>query len=230
MMKVLHFTHIGNRDVNQDYVTHKILNDDCAVFVLADGMGGYSSGEIAAKVVADAIVEYADQHLNEVSPTRLLKQAIAYANDELYVKRLALGYKEMGCVIVCLLIINDKAFITWLGDSRIYVFRNGVLIFQSEDHSLVNEIKGARTLKPQDFERLSAVVTRSIMGTDELDPVDVYELATEHEDTFFLCSDGIHKEMIVEKLIKLNDEELQNHLELFSNSFDDNATLLKVKL
>lgn len=230
MMKVFHFTHIGNRDVNQDYVTHKILNDDCAVFVLADGMGGYSSGEIAAKVVADAIVEYADQHLNEVSPTRLLKQAIAYANDELYVKRLALGYKEMGCVIVCLFIVNDKAYIAWLGDSRIYVFRNGALIFQSEDHSLVNELKGSRTLKPQDFQRLSAIVTRSIMGTEDLDPIDVYELTTEQGDVFLLCSDGIHKEMIVEKLIRLNDEELQNHLELFSSSFDDNATLVKVTL
>ena len=229
-MKVFKFTHTGNREVNQDYVTSKILDENSAVFVLADGMGGYSSGEIAAKVVADAIVEYTDQHLNEVSHVKVLKQAIAYANDELYVKRLALGYKEMGCVIVCLLIVNDKAYIAWLGDSRIYIFRNGTLIFQSEDHSLVNELKGSRTLKPQDFERLSAIVTRSVMGTDELDQVDVYELTTEQGDTFILCSDGIHKEMIVEKLIRLNDEELQNHIEIFSSSFDDNATLLKVTL
>ncbi|MBO4721345.1 MAG: serine/threonine-protein phosphatase [Muribaculaceae bacterium] len=229
-MKVFSFTHTGNRDVNQDYVTSKILDENSAVFVLADGMGGYSSGEIAAKVVADAITEYTDQHLNEVAPAKVLKQAISYANDELYVKRLALGYKEMGCVIVCLLIVNDKAYIAWLGDSRIYVFRNGTLLFQSEDHSLINELKSSRTLKPQDFERLSAIVTKCVMGTEELDQVDVYELTTEQGDTFFLCSDGIHKEMIVEKLIRLNEEELQNHLEIFSSSFDDNATLLKVTL
>ena len=229
-MKVFSFTHTGNRDVNQDYVTSKILDENSAVFVLADGMGGYSSGEIAAKVVADAITEYTDQHLNEVAPAKVLKQAISYANDELYVKRLALGYKEMGCVIVCLLIVNDKAYIAWLGDSRIYVFRNGTLLFQSEDHSLINELKSSRTLKPQDFERLSAIVTKCVMGTEELDQVDVYELTTEQGDTFFLCSDGIHKEMIVEKLIRLNEEELQYHLEIFSSSFDDNATLLKVTL
>ena len=229
-MKVFSFTHTGNRDVNQDYVTSKILDENSAVFVLADGMGGYSSGEIAAKVVADAITEYTDQHLNEVAPAKVLKQAISYANDELYVKRLALGYKEMGCVIVCLLIVNDKAYIAWLGDSRIYVFRNGTLLFQSEDHSLINELKSSRTLKPQDFERLSAIVTKCFMGTEELDQVDVYELTTEQGDTFFLCSDGIHKEMIVEKLIRHNEEELQNHLEIFSSSFDDNATLLKVTL
>ena len=229
-MEIFNFTHKGKREVNQDYATSKILNDNAAVFILADGMGGYSYGEIAAKVVADAVVEYADQHLEEFSPTKLLKQAISYANDELYIKRLALGCKEMGCVIVCLLVINDKALVAWLGDSRIYVFRNGSLMFQSEDHSLVNELKGSRTLKPHDFERLSAIVTRSIMGTEKLDPFDVYELTIEQGDVFILCSDGIHKEMIVEKLIRLNDEELQKHIEIFSNDFDDNATLLKVTI
>ena len=229
-MKVFNFTHKGNRDVNQDYATSKVLKDNNHIFILADGMGGYSSGEIAAKVVADAIAEYADQHFGEVTPNKLLKQAIAYANDELYVKRLALGHKEMGAVIVCLLIVKKKAYIAWLGDSRIYVFRDGMEIFQSEDHSLVNELKGSRTLKPQDFQRLSAIVTRCIMGTDKLDPIDVYELTTEQGDTLFLCSDGIHKEMIVEKLIRLSDEELIKHLELFSSSFDDNATLIKVEL
>ena len=182
-MQVFSFTHIGNRTVNQDYATSKVLKDNNHIFILADGMGGYSSGEIAAKVVADAIAEYADQHFGEVTPNKLLKQAIAYANDELYVKRLALGHKEMGAVIVCLLIVKKKAYIAWLGDSRIYVFRDGMEIFQSEQG-----------------------------------------------DTFFLCSDGIHKEMIVEKLIRLSDEELIKHLELFSSSFDDNATLIKVEL
>lgn len=229
-MKVFNFTHKGMRDVNQDYATSKILNDAAAVFVLADGMGGYSYGEIAAKVVTEAVVEYADQHFGEVSPVRLLKQAIAYANDELYIKRLTLGCKEMGCVIVSLFVVNDKAYIAWLGDSRIYVFRNGTLVFQSEDHSLVNELKDARTLRPQDFEHLSAVVTRSIMGTEEMDPIDVFEMTTEQDDVFILCSDGIHKEMIVEKLIRLNDEELQKHIELFSNEFEDNATLIKVTI
>ena len=229
-MKVFNFTHKGNREVNQDYATSKILNDNSHVFILADGMGGYSSGEIAAKVVADAIAEYSDQHFNEFSPIKLLKKAITYANDELYIKRLALGYKEMGCVIVCLLLVNDKAYIAWLGDSRIYVFRNGTEIFQSEDHSLINEVKGSRTLKPHDFQRLSAIVTRCLMGTDQLDPIDVYELTTEPGDIFFLCSDGIHKELMVEALLNKDDEELLHHLEIYSSDFDDNATLIKVTI
>lgn len=227
-MQVFSFTHIGNRTVNQDYATSKTLNDNSHIFILADGMGGYSSGEVAAKVVADAIAEYADQHLNEISPIKLLKQAIAYANDELYIKRLALGYKEMGAVIVSLLIIDEKAYIAWLGDSRIYIFRNGMEIFQSEDHSLINEIKGSRTLKPQDIERLSPIVTRCLMGTEKLDPIDVYELSTEAGDLFFMCSDGIHKEIMVDRLLNLDDNELKNHLEKLSSEFDDNATLIKV--
>lgn len=229
-MTVYSFTDKGNREVNQDYATSKTLNDNSAIFILADGMGGYSYGDVAAKVVAEAIAEYIEQHLNEASPVKVLKQSISYANDELYVKRLTLGCKEMGCVIVCLLIVDDKAYIAWLGDSRIYVFRNGVEVFQSEDHSLVNELRHTRTLKNQDFDRLSAIVTRSIMGTDELDPIDVYELTTEVGDVFFLCSDGIHKEMMVERMVNYNDDELQEYIDYHSRLFDDNATLIKVTI
>ena len=229
-MTVFNFTNKGKREVNQDYATSKFLDDNSAVFIIADGMGGYSYGDVAAKVVAEAIAEYIEQHLNEASPVKVLKQPISYANDELYVKRLTFGCKEMGCVIVCLLIVDDKAYIAWLGDSRIYVFRNGVEVFQSEDHSLVNELRHTRTLKNQDFDRLSAIVTRSIMGTDELDPIDVYELTTEVGDVFFLCSDGIHKEMMVERMVNYNDDELQEYLDYHSQLFDDNATLIKVTI
>ena len=229
-MTILNFTNQGKREVNQDFATSKFLDDHSAVFIIADGMGGYSYGDVAAKVVAEAIAEYIEQHLNEASPVKVLKQSISYANDELYVKRLTLGFKEMGCVIVCLLIVDDKAYIAWLGDSRIYVFRNGVEVFQSEDHSLVNELRHTRTLKNQDFDRLSAIVTRSIMGTDELDPIDVYELTTEVGDVFFLCSDGILKEMMVERMVNYNDDELQEYLDYHSRLFDDNATLIKVTI
>ena len=227
-MTVFNFTDKGNREVNQDYATSKTLNDNAAVFILADGMGGYSYGEVAAKVVADAIVEYADQHLNDLSPIKLLKQAVAYANDELYVKRLTLGCQEMGCVIVCLLLVNDKAYITWLGDSRIYIFRNGTEIFRSEDHSLINELKRSRTLKRRNLEELEAIVTKAVMGTDELDSVDVYELETEKGDVFYLCSDGIHKELMIERLLNMDDTELKSYLEDFSSNFNDNATLMRV--
>lgn len=227
-MNVFNFTDKGNRGVNQDYATSKTLNDNSAVFILADGMGGYSYGEVAAKVVADAIVEYADQHLIDASPIKVLKQAIAYANDELYVKRLTLGCREMGCVIVCLLLVNDKAYIAWLGDSRIYIFRNGTEIFRSEDHSLINELKRSRTLKRRNLEELEAIVTKAVMGTDELDSVDVYELETEKGDVFYLCSDGIHKELMIERLLNMDDTELKSYLEDFSSNFNDNATLMRV--
>ncbi len=227
-MTVFNFTDKGNREVNQDYATSKTLNDNSAVFILADGMGGYSYGEVAAKVVADAIAEYADQHLKDASPIKVLKQAVAYANDELYVKRLTLGCQEMGCVVVCLLLINDKAYITWLGDSRIYIFRNGIEIFRSEDHSLINELKQSRTLKRRNLEELEAIVTKAVMGTDELDSVDVYELDTEKGDVFYLCSDGIHKELMIEHLLNMDDTELKNYLEDFSSNFNDNATLMRV--
>jgi len=138
-MKVFEFTHPGRRDENQDYAIHKFLNDSVSVFVVCDGMGGYSNGGIAAHTVADAIVDYIDTHISELNCSSLLKSALNYANEELYVKRLSLGCKEMGCVVACLLISDMTAYMVWLGDSRIYAFRGTKEIFRSEDHSLLNE-------------------------------------------------------------------------------------------
>ena len=62
-MNVFQYTNQGCRKINQDYCLYKKLNDDKSVFVVADGMGGYSFGEIASLVVANSIIEYVSEHL-----------------------------------------------------------------------------------------------------------------------------------------------------------------------
>ena len=104
-MKIYEYTNKGSREVNQDFVTHSVISSNTAIMVVADGMGGYSFGEIASQVISESIVEFVRMNISNFSPTELLKESIIYANDCLMLKRLSLGAKSIGAVVSVLLTI-----------------------------------------------------------------------------------------------------------------------------
>ena len=228
-MKIFEYSNIGNREQNQDYISHREFSDGSAVFVLCDGMGGYSYGDIAAKVVSDAIVEFFDEHRTEHYPHKLLPESFKYANDRLMIERLGLSCK-MGTVVVAAYLSNQKIYISWLGDSRAYLFKNGKQVYVTEDHSLLNELKHIRPLTPTEIQQYSSVVTECIMGDDRLPKViPVTILNYNAEDELYLCSDGIHKELPLELLPK-ESESLKAYLDEAQSRISDNYSLLKVTL
>lgn len=139
-MNVIEYSNRGSRTVNQDYVIHRSLSVDSAIFVLADGMGGYSHGEIASQTVANSIVEYVEKNISNYTPENLLRESIVFANDALMIKRMEIGGKRMGTVIAVLLIKGFHAYISWLGDSRVYKFSSGKIEFCTTDHSIVQQL------------------------------------------------------------------------------------------
>ena len=120
-MRIFEYSNKGSRDTNQDFIIHKSLSEKATIVVVADGMGGYSYGEIASRVIGQSIIDYVQENFDKESPALLLKESISFANDSLMLKRLSLGAKHMGAVVVVLLIIDNEAYMTWLGDSRIYL-------------------------------------------------------------------------------------------------------------
>ena len=139
-MEVFEYTNKGCRAENQDYIVHGSLPDGTGIFIVADGMGGYSEGAAAARVVGDALLDFIELNFHQYTPIELLKEAIHFANDALMLKRMALSAKQMGCVITVLVITGNNAYLTWLGDSRIYMYRDGQEVYRTEDHSIVNEM------------------------------------------------------------------------------------------
>jgi serine/threonine protein phosphatase PrpC len=117
--------------------------------VVADGMGGYSFGEIASQVISESIVEFVRMNISNFSPTELLKESIIYANDCLMLKRLSLGAKSIGAVVSVLLTIENEAYFTWLGDSRLYLYRDGIEVYRTQDHSVINEYQKIKNLIAQ---------------------------------------------------------------------------------
>lgn len=226
-MTVFEYTNKGCREENQDYVVHGSLPNDSAVFIVADGMGGYAEGGAAAKIVADSILDFIEINYSQYSPVELLKESIPFANDALMLKRLALSGRKMGSVICVLLLVGKNAYITWLGDSRIYMFRGGKEVYRTEDHSIVNELSKIKTLNASSYEKYASIVTKSIMGEDSVDTAPIGKIETEPGDVFILCTDGFHKELDMNRALEYDDYQKEK-LDDLAKDVSDNLSFIKV--
>lgn len=228
-MTVFEYSGIGGRKVNQDFLTYASLDEKHAVFIVADGMGGYSHGEVASRITAEAIKDYVEENYKQLEPEELLREAISFANESISIKRIAMHVKQMGAVVVMAYVCEDTCWIAWVGDSRAYVMRKGKPIYQTEDHSLINELRQVNTLKAADLERYSAIVTRSLMGENVNAEPEIQSVPVQEGDVVFLCSDGIHKEIPIYWLPD-DETELKTFLDGQNAHLTDNYTLIKVTL
>lgn len=227
-MTIREYTNKGSREVNQDYVMYELLENGNAIFVVADGMGGYSHGEVASRIVAESIIDSVAAHYKEEADVRrLMAEAYDYANDTLALKRIALEGCEMGTVVVSAYYDGHSVHVTWLGDSRCYLFRNGKQLYCTEDHSILNQLHKINTLRGYDEDRYASIVTRCVMGDDKLGKIETIRIEVQKDDVLILCTDGFHKELDVRML--LNEEKSNNDvLDAKSESMNDNYTFLKI--
>ena len=177
------------------------------LFVVCDGMGGHAAGEVASamsvQVVRDVVlaarplidrVKSHDQDLTARNKLlELLVQAIQTASAKVFETAKEDDSKRgMGTTCSLLLLTDSRAFIAHVGDSRVYVLRQGNLRQVTEDHSLYNEMLRLGKIKPGEYEKLPNrnAVTRAV-GIHDTVEVDVHELAVKAGDRFLLCSDGL---------------------------------------
>jgi protein phosphatase len=187
-------------------------NEDCfdidpqsQMFVVADGMGGHSHGEIASRIAVEAIRDFvrstADQDKTWpfVYDARLqrhsnrLKAAIRIAHDKvLRAIRQDGSLHGMGTTVVGILVQDGIAAVAHVGDSRAYRLRDGRLELLTQDHTWVNEqvVAGYLSEEQARSHPLKNVVTRALGGDSEV-AVDVREWEIQTGDLFLLCSDGL---------------------------------------
>lgn len=230
-MEVFEYSGQGLRDSNQDYVKCCSLDKEgAAVYVVTDGMGGYQYGEVAAKIVAESILDFITENIMRLSPAQLLKEAYRFANVSLGIKRMALGAEDMGCVAVVLLILGDTGYMAWRGDSRIYFFRNGRQTYRTVDHSMVEELSKIRALTAHDLDKYSSVVTKAIMGLDEDVSPELIKVGIEKGDIFLLCSDGLHRQSDLLELATIPVAEIKDYLDNCNKQMTDNYSLIRVTI
>lgn len=194
----------GRRPVNEDFVYPHLASADSnsRTFLVCDGVGGASKGELASQIVAETFGTDFDQDTaNLKSLHKTLHRAQAKIDDFIYDNR---QHKGMATTMTFLQLNDYGAIIAHAGDSRVYHIRGNKVLFCTYDHSLVNDLikmgkwEEAKTAK-------SNVITRAIQGEEirsiTLD-VQLIEDVQPH-DYFFLCSDGVWSALADEDLLSI---------------------------
>lgn len=165
------------------------------VFMVADGMGGHAAGEVASEmavqICARALLQL--ESVVQADAADRTAQSLRDANRAIYDRMLAENDKQgMGTTASVLVLSDDRYLIGQIGDSRIYVLRDGALIQITKDHSYVQEQVDAGLLTPEQarYHPYSNVITRCVGAGETVEP-DLYAGEVKAGDVFLVASDGL---------------------------------------
>jgi PPM family protein phosphatase len=216
-------------------------NEHRGIFIVADGMGGHAAGEVASEMAVQTITrELADVNdLTRADAPSRVSEAMRLANRTVYQRTVSEVEKlGMGTTASAMLLSDTHYIIGHVGDSRIYLSREGQLKQLTRDHSLVQEQVDAGLLTPEQARRhpQSNVITRCIGMGSEIEP-DILQGTAQVGDVFLLASDGLTG-MVDDRRIsslllsKASPERIVNALiaEANNNGGIDNITAIVVKV
>lgn len=197
-------TNVGRkRSLNED---NFCILSDYGLYLVADGMGGHASGEVASKLAIDTVREFYEQTADDPERTWPYKMDKAKGYEE---NRLIIAIKlanlrifeqaqrdaksrGMGTTIVSVFTIENGVYCAHVGDSRIYRVRSGKIEQMTEDHSLLNDYIKMKHLTEEEIANFphKNVIVRAL-GMKETVKVDTRYEAPMAGDTYLLCSDGL---------------------------------------
>lgn len=196
-------TNIGRkREHNEDSIS---LPTTMRLAIVADGMGGHASGDVASRLAVDTVTDYfqatADQQTltwpykvesEERAEVNRMIQAVMLANMEIWERTQREGQGRMGTTIVAMYFLDDVVIVGHVGDSRCYRQRDGELVQLTEDHSLINDYIKMKRMTAEEAENWphKNVVVRAL-GMKESVAVDIHTEKAQVGDCFVLCSDGL---------------------------------------
>lgn len=198
-MKIFGKTDIGRgRDTNQDCYYLNRFSADIGFTVVCDGMGGHNCGNVASELVCNCLTEelthgFVELEITEKTVQSYLLKAVSKANNIVYGKALlSSDYDGMGTTLVAAVVINGRAHIVHVGDSRVYLYRDENLKQITVDHSLVQELfaQGRITKKEMENHPQKNMITR-VIGVGASVDVDYLEVDFNKGDVIMLCSDGL---------------------------------------
>lgn len=172
----------------------------CGLWVVADGMGGHNAGDVASRMIVEALAAFE----RRPSPSALLddlEDRLTEVNQRLYNESLVSDAGMSGSTIVALLAFERHCISVWAGDSRVYRSRGGRIEQITRDHSEAQEaIDGGA---PDAHATASNVITRAVGGAQELH-LDIELRELRNHDRYLLCSDGLYRE--------ISENDMSHHL------------------
>lgn len=178
------------RPNNEDRLLYKQYNNDTVLLAIADGMGGHAAGEVASEIAINVIndldpnVETMELHLAKLMQKASLRvQKRAFEDSSL---------EGMGTTLSVVLVRNENAYWIHVGDTRIYLFRDGRLFQITEDHTVPQLLVKEGEITKEDA-RLHPLhhVLLNCVGPDEYE-ADQGSFLVAGKDLLMLSTDGLH--------------------------------------
>ncbi|SDP90054.1 protein phosphatase 2C domain-containing protein [Phyllobacterium sp. OV277] len=211
-------SHTGRvRPVNEDRFLSKPLN---GVWLVADGMGGHSHGDVAASMIVQAAGRVGHHAVHEAKVQDFHDHIFSVNQD---IRNLARehGLGVMGSTLVALLVTGQHFSVVWSGDSRLYLNRGNRMTQISKDHTEVQQMIDDGTLDPAaaaSFKRKNVIL--HAIGVHELPHLDLLSGELKDGDTFILCSDGLTAHL---SALEIQDIILSQEPETACNSLINSA-------
>jgi serine/threonine protein phosphatase PrpC len=218
------------------------------VFVVCDGMGGHAAGEVASRIAVDTVLSYFRDHeplaadaslVDAPLGAQMLSDAVNKANE--CILEYADGHSAasgMGTTLVAARFIDGKFTIAHVGDSRIYLLRDGTLLQLTEDHSLVMEQvrRGVLTMEEAKKSAAQHIITRAL-GTEDTIPADLAEFPAQDGDILLLTTDGVLRHLEDDQIhdVLANTHPLQAACDeligaVLDAGAEDNATCVMIRV
>jgi len=239
-MKIYAKTDIGQvRQINQDAYYISEEDDKYRLCILADGMGGYTGGEIASKLACISAANHiktnfnADKEYTKEELMEIIQHAMEQANKSVYEKsKEEIELEQMGTTLEVCLIYNNRVFIGHIGDSRTYRIRQEFMKKITIDHSYVQKlVKDGTITKEEAIHHPKKNMLMKALGCEESIEPDVTVKNFIPGDIILICSDGLTN-MISEKeiynIIKQDTENAVQNLVKKANELGgyDNITVI----
>lgn len=232
----------GKQRMNNEDAFFVMGNDK--VFIVADGVGGGKAGEIASRTCVNEIAKYLEKNNINESGSKYaiinhLQECLDITNEKIYT--LSNTYEEnngMATTLSLLYITKEVAFIANVGDSRVYIIRDGCLNQLTEDHTYVNTLVKAGVISKEQAQSddRKNVITKALGANISVEP-DFFQVGIIEDDVFLICTDGLYNEvpedLIIDTVLKSENmseacrklvEEANNH------GGHDNITIICLKI
>jgi PPM family protein phosphatase len=222
--------------VRQNNEDNYWVDPELGLLIVADGMGGHAAGEVASQLAVDVIKEQVanglktgrvpamgvelPMHLSQRA--HLIASTVHMANEVIYSAAQERAEKKgMGTTIVVVLADKKNYCVAHVGDSRLYMFRDGTLRQVTRDHSLVAEqvARGLLTAEQAEKSDIKNVLTRALGVGPEVE-VDVDEHSLQPNDLLLLCTDGLCR--------MASDDEIAAELRRLKDPVEICHTLVKM--
>lgn len=185
------FTHTGLvRKRNEDAI---LALPKSGLWAVADGMGGHEEGDFASRCVISHLYQLAIQSKGTKLVERL-PGVVQEANAEILEQANRSGTERViGTTLVALVLEGDRYHCFWSGDSRVYLFRDGVLSMITSDHTRAQMMRNRGTYSDEQINSAGAQALTQAIGIDEQAHIDYKQEYIYEGDRFLLCSDGLTK-------------------------------------